>query len=116
MRSTLSNSFGGCVLGWHEVAGAEALGEDEAMAVELQARPVAVCRSGGKLYALHNICTHQHALLSDGYIEDGCIECPLHQGRFDLASGAPLGAPVTEPVRVYPVKTENGRVYVELGD
>ena len=103
-------------MGWHEVAGAEALGEDEAMGVTLGERPVALCRSGGVLYALHDVCTHQFAHLSEGYVEDGCIECPLHQGRFDLKTGAPRGAPVTEPVRVYPVKSEGGKVYVDLGD
>ncbi|HWM41984.1 MAG TPA: non-heme iron oxygenase ferredoxin subunit [Burkholderiales bacterium] len=103
-------------MSWHEVPGADALGEDEAMGVVLSARPVALVRSGGKLHALHNICTHQLALLSDGYVEDGCIECPLHQGRFDLRTGAPKAPPVTEPVRVYPVKTESGKVYVDLGD
>ena len=103
-------------MGWHEVTGAHALAEEEAMAVVLGERPVALCRSGGKLYALHNVCTHQYAVLSDGYVEDGCIECPLHQGRFDLETGAPKGPPVTEAVRVYPVKTESGKVYVDIGD
>ena len=102
-------------MGWHEVAGAEALGEDEAMGVTLGERPVALCRSGGVIYALHDVCTHQFAHLSEGYVEDGCIECPLHQGRFDLKTGAPLCAPVTEPVRVYRVKIEDGKVFVELG-
>lgn len=86
------------------------------MGVMVSERPVALVRSGGAWYALHNVCTHQFALLSEGYVEDGCIECPLHQGRFDLASGAPKAPPVTEPVRVYPVKSENGKVYVDLPD
>jgi 3-phenylpropionate/trans-cinnamate dioxygenase ferredoxin subunit len=62
------------------------------------------------------VCTHQYALLSEGYVEDGCIECPLHQGRFDLKTGAALGAPVTEPVRVYRVRAEDGKYYVEIPD
>jgi nitrite reductase/ring-hydroxylating ferredoxin subunit len=103
-------------LAWHEVSGAQALGEDEAMGTVVRERPIALVRSGGKLFALHNVCTHQFALLSEGYVEEGCIECPLHQGRFDLETGAPKALPVTEPVRVYPVKTESGKVYVDLGD
>jgi 3-phenylpropionate/trans-cinnamate dioxygenase ferredoxin subunit len=103
-------------LAWHEVPGAQALADDEAIGVVLNERPIALCRSGGRLYALHNVCTHQFALLSEGYVEDGCIECPLHQGRFELASGKPKAPPVTEAVRVYAVKTDNGKVYVELDD
>ena len=84
------------------------------MALEIAGKPVALCRSHGRLHAVHNICTHQFALLSDGYVEDGCIECPLHQGRFSLETGAPLAPPVTQPVRVYPVRRDAGKVYVEV--
>ena len=68
------------------------------------------------LHAVHDICTHQYAHLSDGYVEDGCIECPLHQGRFNLTTGAAECAPVTEPIKVYPLKVEGGRVMVELAE
>lgn len=101
-------------MAWHDVAGEDALSEDEAIGVVIGKLPIALCRSGGELYALHNVCTHQYALLSDGYVEDGQIECPLHQGRFELRTGKPCGAPVTKPVRVYSVKSEGGRVYVEI--
>jgi nitrite reductase/ring-hydroxylating ferredoxin subunit len=103
-------------VGWHEVSGAQTLAEDEALGAVLGERPIALVRSGGKFYALDDVCTHQFARLSEGYVEDGCIECPLHQGRFDLATGAATAAPASEPVRVYPVKTENGKVYVEVAD
>jgi 3-phenylpropionate/trans-cinnamate dioxygenase ferredoxin component len=103
-------------LAWHEVAEALSLGDEEALGVRVAEREIALCRSRGELYALDNICTHQFAVLSQGYVEDGCIECPLHQGRFSLATGAPLAPPVTEPVRVYRVRTQAGKVYVELPD
>ena len=86
----------------------------EAMGLVLKERPVALVRSGGAYHAFHNVCTHQHALLSDGFVKDGCVECPLHQGRFDVTTGQPKGAPVTVAIRVYPVKVENGQVYVDL--
>ena len=101
-------------MAWHEVAGGDALEEGQALGVVLGGEPVALCRSGGELYAVNNICTHELAILSEGYIEDGCIECPLHQGRFDLKTGEPRADPVTEPVRVYRVRTENGKVLVEI--
>lgn len=101
-------------MAWYEVKEAAALGEDEALGVRFGERQIAICRSGGAFYALDNVCTHQYALLSEGYVEDGCIECPLHQGKFALATGAPLAPPVTQPVRVYPVRSEAGKVYVEV--
>lgn len=103
-------------MAWHAVADADAVGEDEALGVKVGELPIAIVRTGGTLHAVHDVCTHQYALLSDGYVEDGCIECPLHQGRFDLATGAAQCAPVSEPITVYPVRVEGGRVMVEIGD
>jgi 3-phenylpropionate/trans-cinnamate dioxygenase ferredoxin subunit len=101
-------------MAWHEVADESALGDDEALGITVGEVPIAIVRAGGALHAVHNICTHQYALLSDGYVEDGCIECPLHQGKFELTTGNAMCAPVTEPVKVYPVKAEGGRILVEV--
>ena len=103
-------------MAWHAVADADSLGDNEALGVRVGEVPIAIVRAGGAWHALHNVCTHQFALLSDGYVEAGCIECPLHQGRFDLTTGSAMCAPVTEPIKVYPVKVEGGRILVELGE
>jgi naphthalene 1,2-dioxygenase system ferredoxin subunit len=42
------------------------------------------------------------------------IECPLHQGKFDIRNGKAMCAPLTEDIRIYPVKIEGGRVFVEI--
>ena len=102
-------------MGWHAVADEDALGDDEALGVKVGEVPIAIVRAGGALHAVHNVCTHQFVLLSDGFVEDGCIECPLHQGRFELASGEPRCAPVTEPIKVYPIRVEGGKILVEVG-
>lgn len=101
-------------MGWHAVADADAIGEDEALGVKVNGVPIAVCRTGGRYHAVHDVCTHEYAMLSDGYLEDGCIECPLHQGRFELASGKATAPPAIEPIKVYAVKVEGGRVLVEI--
>jgi 3-phenylpropionate/trans-cinnamate dioxygenase ferredoxin component len=88
--------------------------EDEPLAVRLGEEQIALYRLDGEVYATHNVCTHQFALLSDGYMEDGCIECPLHQGKFDIKTGAAMCAPVTQAIRVYPVKVEGDQVMVDL--
>jgi nitrite reductase/ring-hydroxylating ferredoxin subunit len=103
-------------MGWHAVAEADALGDDEAIGVKVGEVPIAIVRAGGLLHAVNDVCTHQYALLSDGYVEDGCIECPLHQGKFELTTGKAMCAPVTEDIAVYPVKVEGGKILVELAD
>jgi naphthalene 1,2-dioxygenase system ferredoxin subunit len=68
----------------------------------------------GEYFATSDICTHGQASLSEGFLDGHLIECPLHQGLFDVRTGEPAGEPVTEPVRKYPTKVEDGVVYVEV--
>ncbi len=98
---------------WTRIAAADQLGEDEALAFSLGDRQLALFNSGGTFHVTDNVCSHAYALLSDGYVEDGCVECPLHQARFDLATGAALCAPATKPIRIYPVKVEGDDILVE---
>ncbi|MDN7674917.1 non-heme iron oxygenase ferredoxin subunit [Burkholderia oklahomensis] len=88
--------------------------EDEPLPVTIDDERIALYLLDGSVHATHNVCTHQFALLSDGYMEDGCIECPLHQGRFDIRTGAALCAPATTPVRVYDVRLEGDSIMVDL--
>ncbi len=99
---------------WHRAAKQEALGEGGVIGVDVAGKPVALYLLDGVVYATHNICTHQFAFLSDGYIEDGCIECPIHQGLFDIRTGKAKGAPVTVDLATYPVKVEAGEIFVDL--
>ena len=84
------------------------------MGVMLNERPVALVRAGGELHALHNVCTHQFALLSEGYVEDGCIECPLHAARFDVRTGKALCAPAETDIKVFEVKVENADLMLKV--
>lgn len=77
--------------------------------------PVAVfLTQDGAVHVLDDICTHQNAALSEGWI-DGCIvECPLHMSRFDLRTGAVEASPAELPVRVHAAEIVNGEVWVTL--
>jgi 3-phenylpropionate/trans-cinnamate dioxygenase ferredoxin component len=88
--------------------------EAGALQVEIDGVPVAVVRSEGRVYAIHDVCSHANVPLSEGEVEGGTIECWLHGSRFDLASGEPTGLPATQPVPVYSVAVEGDEVYVSL--
>ncbi len=90
------------------------LEDEEVVRVELHGRNIAVCRVGDEFYALDNVCTHGNAMLSDGFVEEDCIECPLHQGRFSLKTGEPQGPPVSEPVKTYPVMIADGKLLIDI--
>src|SRR5262245_43467227 len=91
------------------------LHEEGAIGVDLNGTPVAVIRAEGEIYALHDVCSHAEVALSEGEVYDHTVECWLHGSCFDVRTGEPTRPPATEPVPVYPVKVENGDVYVALG-
>ena len=83
-------------------------------AVKVGDKELALYEVDGEVYASDNRCTHGDALLSDGFLEGTQIECPFHQGRFDVCTGKALCAPLTQDIRVYPVRIENKRILVKL--
>lgn len=100
-------------MAWHQVARADELEHEEAFPVTVGKTLIALIRVGDQVYGTSNVCTHQFALMTDGFVEDGCIECPLHQAKFDLATGERKEGPECEDLETYPVKVEDGLVYVE---
>jgi len=101
---------------WIEATGEDGVPEDDVIAVQVAGRDVALYKVDGSIFATDNICTHGHARLCDGFLDGYEIECPLHQGKFDIRDGRGTCAPVTEDVRSYPVRIEAGRVFLQLGD
>ena len=88
--------------------------EEDLVGLKLDGRDIAVYNLGGRFYATDNICTHEHACLSEGFVIGDVIECPRHQGRFHIPTGAAKGAPVHIALKTYPVKIEGDDVFVEL--
>ena len=88
--------------------------EGSAIRVVIDDVPVAVVRSEGEVFALHDVCSHANVALSEGEVDGETIECWLHGSRFDLVTGRPIGLPATEPVPVYPVKIDGDDVYVAV--
>jgi 3-phenylpropionate/trans-cinnamate dioxygenase ferredoxin component len=92
--------------------------EDGAIHVDLRGRPVAIVRAEGRVFAIHDVCSHAEVPLSEGEVDGTTLECWLHGSRFDLETGEPTGLPATKPVPVYPTETdgagEDAVVYVRL--
>lgn len=81
---------------------------------EVTAVPIAVFNFDGALYALEDRCSHEDFELSASHFDagTGSIECVLHGARFDVRDGRALCAPAYEPVAKFPVKLEDGLVFV----
>lgn len=89
---------------------------NEVRAFEHDGRRIAIYHVGDRFYATSDICSHEYAELSDGFLEpDDCsIECPLHGSRFDIVTGKALSLPAFEPIATYPLRVEGEDLLVEL--
>ena len=97
---------------WEFVCNSDEIELEDVKGVILNRIPIAVYRLASGVYATQNRCTHQLALLSRGFVFDEVIECPVHQGRFHIPTGRAMGAPVTDALKIFETKEENGKILV----
>jgi 3-phenylpropionate/trans-cinnamate dioxygenase ferredoxin component len=99
---------------WIEVAALDDIDDEDVMRFDHAGQTYAVYRYQNKVYASDGLCTHEQVHLCDGLVQEHVIECPKHNGRFDIRDGRALGAPVCVNLKTYPAKVEGGQIYVEL--
>ncbi|AOW10789.1 NADH:ubiquinone reductase (Na(+)-transporting) subunit F [Flavobacterium gilvum] len=101
--------------GWHEVCDASNLSREEVVRFDVGNKTFAIsCAADGKYYATDGICTHGNTHLAEGLVKGGQIECPKHNGRFNLADGSPARAPICQGLRTYPVELKEGKIYMDI--
>jgi len=99
---------------WVDALSTDDLPTDDVLGLLVAGRDIALYTVGDAVYATDNTCTHGQARLCDGFLDGHEIECPLHQGKFDVRDGTPTCEPVTEALRSYPVKIDGQRVYLQI--
>lgn len=112
MRNS-THSSGGDTAGFTPVCRLDELSEGQGRRFIVDNTEVAVFKIEGKVYAINNVCPHQHtALLYDGFIEQGCVVCPAHGWMFDLKTGkTPAGG---RGVDAYQTKVIDDQVFVKV--
>jgi nitrite reductase (NADH) small subunit len=97
---------------WTEVASLDDIPRLGARVIKTPTLDIAVFRTAGDtVFALKDECPHRRGPLSQGIVHDNTVTCPLHNWKVDLASGA-AKAPDQGCTRTYPVKVEDGLVYL----
>jgi nitrite reductase/ring-hydroxylating ferredoxin subunit len=85
------------------IAGAE-LPEGQMRAVRIDQHDIVLCHTKEGWFALDDVCTHAFAKLHEGRLRGHRLICPLHGASFDCRTGAVLGAPAIQALKMYPVR------------
>lgn len=103
---------------WHRVASINDIPANSGAAVMIDGKQIALFNfsTKNKWYATQNLCPHRFEMvLSRGIIGDSGgepkIACPLHKNAFSLETGKCMTG-ATYEIDTYPVKVENGYVYI----
>ena len=97
--------------GWWAIATDGELHVDAMKAFELDGRRLLLVHAAGRHFVIDEMCSHEDYSLALGCIKGTRIKCSLHGSYFDLETGSPLDEPADEPIRTYPVKVEQGKVW-----
>jgi Na+-transporting NADH:ubiquinone oxidoreductase subunit F len=106
---------GQAVNGWMEVCVSDFLKREDVIRFDHEQKTYAIYRTvEGGVYATDGICTHGNTHLADGLVKGRLIECPKHNGRFDIADGSPQRPPVCVALRTYKVREHDGKIFLDL--
>lgn len=84
-------------------------------ALEVKGVRVVIANVNGQLFAIDELCTHEQcSLAEEGTLEGSVVTCGCHGAQFDVTTGQVLAPPAVEPLKVYPVHVEAGRIVVEV--
>ncbi len=97
------------------VAGVGDVPAGEMLTVQVDGDDVVLANVDGEIYAFGGECSHRGGSLGDGVLEGVEVECPLHQGRFNVKTGEATEAPPTEPIQNFHVQVDGDDIKVAKG-
>jgi 3-phenylpropionate/trans-cinnamate dioxygenase ferredoxin subunit len=101
---------------WIQACAADDIDEEDLLRFDHADKTYCIYNTPAGFFATDGFCTHEDEHLENGIVIDCVIECPLHQGRFDIRSGAALSAPVCVDLKIWPVKVEAGSIYINTAE
>ncbi len=97
-----------------DVLSIDELKPGEMRQVKAESKRILVVNVDGKLYAIGDVCTHEGCGLSSGSLEGENVRCPCHGSMFNVKTGSVFRGPAKKPEPVFEIKTEDGRVFINL--
>ena len=100
---------------WHQVGATDDVMCDDVIGVTVGETAVAIIRTADdRVFAVDAVCTHGRASLIEGFVDGTEIECPKHNGRFDVTTGDAVASPARVALRTFPCRVDNGCIEVQL--
>ena len=75
---------------------------------------VVVANVEGRFHAFDNSCPHADGPLGEGFLDYLTVECPWHNGQWDITTGKGLTAFATTDIAVFAVRVVGADVEVKL--
>lgn len=96
------------------VADVANLAPDATLAVAVGNRSILIVHHAGRVFAVENRCSHAEQPLDCGRVRYGWISCPAHGAKFDLATGAALSLPATNPIATFEVRVVGDTIEIAV--
>ena len=98
---------------WIRACATDDIDDEDLLRFDHGAKTYCIYNTPEGFFATDGYCTHEEEHLENGIVIDCVIECPLHQGRFDVRNGKALSAPVCVDLKTWPTRVESGDVYID---
>ena len=99
---------------WIEVCQESEIDMDDLKRFDHGDKTFCIYRIKDGFYATDGLCTHEEVHLEDGLVMHDEIECPMHQGIFDIKTGKAVSEPACVDLKTYETKVENKKIYIKL--
>jgi 3-phenylpropionate/trans-cinnamate dioxygenase ferredoxin subunit len=101
--------------GWIDACGVDDIDQEDVIRFDHAGQTYALYRTeDDRYFATAGLCTHEQVHLADGLVMGNIIECPKHNGRFDLTTGSAKGAPVCVDLATFAVRVDGDRVLLKV--
>jgi 3-phenylpropionate/trans-cinnamate dioxygenase ferredoxin component len=99
---------------WRCAGHAGNLSEDTPLEYKLDGTEIGIYKVGDEVYALENVCPHAYALLTQGFVDEGTVECPLHEAVFDIKTGECIKGPGGRALKQYAVRLAGEEIQIKV--
>lgn len=101
-------------MSWIAVCDVSQVQEEFPFSAKVNNNEIGIFLVEDQYYALEDVCPHAYALLSQGFVEDGKVECPLHEAIFDIKTGKCLREPGGRDLKTYPIRIHENQIEIRL--